>query len=56
MPTSSAEADQLLQSIADLDDAFEAGKLDEAAYQAQRTALKQRLTAIWGDGRCSDSG
>ena len=51
MPPSSAEADQLLQAIADLDDAFEAGRLVEAVYQAQRAELKQRLTAIWGDGR-----
>lgn len=37
----------LLQAIADLDDAYEAGELDEAAYQQQRQALKDRLTAVW---------
>lgn len=37
----------LLQAIADLDDAYEAGELDEAEYQQQRQALKERLTAVW---------
>lgn len=37
----------LLQAIADLDDAYEAGELDEAEYQQQRQALKDRLTAVW---------
>ncbi|WP_420628683.1 c-type cytochrome [Candidatus Leptofilum sp.] len=37
----------LLEAIADLDDAYDAGELDEAAYQTQRQALKSRLTAVW---------
>ncbi|MBK8903738.1 MAG: c-type cytochrome [Anaerolineaceae bacterium] len=37
----------LLQAIADLDDAYEAGELDEAEYQQQRQVLKNQLTAVW---------
>lgn len=37
----------LLQAIADLDDTYEAGNLDEAEYQQQRRELKNRLTTIW---------
>lgn len=37
----------LLQAIADLDDAYEAGELEEDVYQSQRQALKTRLTAVW---------
>ena len=37
----------LLRAIADLDESFEAGNIDEAAYQAQRAELKQRLATIW---------
>jgi mono/diheme cytochrome c family protein len=37
----------LLEAIADLDDAYDAGELDEVDYQAQRQALKTRLTAVW---------
>lgn len=37
----------LLQAIADLDDAYEAGELEEAEYQQQRQELKARLTAVW---------
>lgn len=42
-----AEADELLKAIADLDEAFETGSIDETAYQAQRAELKRRLAAIW---------
>lgn len=45
---SSAAADELLQAIAALDDAHEAGQIDEAEYRAQRDELKRQLTAIWG--------
>lgn len=44
---SSAEADRLLSAIADLDDAYEAGALEEATYQAQRDELKKQLAAVW---------
>lgn len=42
-----AGADELLHAIADLDNRFEAGEIDEATYQAQRAELKQQLAAIW---------
>lgn len=42
-----ANRDALLEEIAELDDAFDAGELDEATYQAQRQELKNRLTAVW---------
>ena len=42
-----AGADDLIQAIAELDDAYESGALDEAAYQAQRAELKERLAALW---------
>ncbi len=38
--------EDLLQDIADLDDAFEAGKIDEAEYKEQRAALKAQLAEI----------
>ena len=41
------ERDALLRQIAVLDDAFEAGRLDEADYRAQRDQLKRRLAAVW---------
>lgn len=43
----SAEADELLRAIADLDDAYEAGTLEEAAYQTRRDELKRQLAAVW---------
>lgn len=39
--------DALLEAIAELDEAYEAGEVDEAEYQAQRQELKTRLTAVW---------
>lgn len=41
------EAEELLYAIADLDDAFEAGELEESSYQHQREQLKGDLAAIW---------
>jgi hypothetical protein len=37
---------RLLQAIADLDDAFEAGSMDEASYRKQRQALKGEALAL----------
>jgi len=37
---------RLLQAIADLDDAFEAGQIDEASYRQQRQALKREALAL----------
>lgn len=39
--------DELLRAIARLDDAYEAGQIEESAYQSQRAELKARLAAIW---------
>jgi hypothetical protein len=39
--------ESLLQRVADLDDAFEAGEIPEAEHQAERAVLKQRLLALW---------
>jgi len=41
------EKEQLLQALVDLDDAFEAGKLDEADYQQRRQNLMTELVDIW---------
>lgn len=40
----------LVKQIAELDADFEAGKLDEAAYQRQRAALKTRLAEVMDHG------
>ena len=42
------DVDALLQTIADLDDAFAEGALDEPAYRARRAALKAQLVALAG--------
>ena len=41
------EADLLLYAIADLDDAYEAGELDDSSYQHEREQLKGDLAVIW---------
>ena len=41
--------DDLLQAIAALDDAYEAGSVSEGRYQHQRAELKGRLVALWKD-------
>ena len=46
-----AGADDLLRAIAALDDAHEAGQIDEDAYQAQRAELKRQLAARWQNDR-----
>ena len=40
-------ADELIQMIAELDEAFDNGELDEAAYHEQRDQLKAELRSIW---------
>ncbi len=42
------DVDALLQTIADLDDAFAEGALDEPAYRARRASLKAQLVALAG--------
>lgn len=41
------DRDALLEEIAALDDAYEAGEIDEASYQRERDALKEALLAVW---------
>jgi mono/diheme cytochrome c family protein len=45
-PAGTASRDRLLQSIAELDDAFEAGKISETEHRAKREKLKARLKAL----------
>lgn len=45
--TEENEINQLLQAIADLDDAYEKGELDEAAYTSHRAQLKTELKVLW---------
>lgn len=41
------DRDALLDEIAALDDAYEAGEVDEATYRREREALKEALLAAW---------
>jgi mono/diheme cytochrome c family protein len=41
------DQDELLQALADLDDEFAAGEIDERTYQRERDELKAELAAIW---------
>ncbi|MBE2220792.1 MAG: c-type cytochrome [Anaerolineae bacterium] len=41
------EIDRLLLAVVDLDDGYEAGNVEEAAYQEQRQKLISQLAAIW---------
>lgn len=43
----SLDRDALLEEIAALDDAYEAGEVDEATYRQERAALKEALLAVW---------
>ena len=47
-PSDEDELEQLLQKIADLDDAHDAGDMETATYQEQRDQLKAQLKALWG--------
>ena len=40
--------EDLLEAIAELDDAFAAGQVPEADYQKERAELKQDLKKVWG--------
>ncbi len=44
---SPSEINELLVAVAELDDAYEAGRLDEDTYQASRTALIEKLVLLW---------
>ena len=50
-PAAPAGADDLLRAIAALDDAHEAGQVEEAVYQAQRAELKRQLAVMWQKDR-----
>ncbi|MFN2136724.1 MAG: hypothetical protein ACK2UK_12270, partial [Candidatus Promineifilaceae bacterium] len=41
------EVDHLLNAVAALDDAYEAGNVDEATYDQRRTKLLNELAARW---------
>jgi len=45
--TSNGETEQLLQAVANLDDAYEAGGMKEVQYQQQREKLISELTGLW---------
>ena len=46
LPPCEDECEELMAAIADLDDLFEAGELDEETYHRRRQALKARLLEI----------
>ncbi|MDX1662776.1 MAG: cytochrome c [Candidatus Promineifilaceae bacterium] len=45
----STEREALLLAIARLDDAYEAGELEQPAYQARRRQLKEQLLLVWDE-------
>lgn len=46
-PYEEMDADELIQALADLDDDYEAGLIDEAEYLRERDELKAELLALW---------
>ena len=42
------QVDDLLYALVSLDETYEAGSLEEAAYQERRAQLIDQLAAIWG--------
>jgi hypothetical protein len=46
-PDQEADQEELLQLLADLDDEFEAGEIEEQEYRRERDGLKAELAAIW---------
>lgn len=48
-PPAKADKETLLRAVAALDDAFEAGKLDEETYQERRALLVERLVPLMGE-------
>jgi hypothetical protein len=49
-PAVAMSRDELLEAVAELDDAYAAGELDEQAYRRERSALLDELRAEWGAG------
>jgi len=48
-PPANADKETLLRAVAALDDAFEAGKLDEGTYLERRALLMERLVSLMGE-------
>jgi len=48
-PPANADKETLLRAVAALDDAFEAGKLDEETYLERRALLMERLVPLMGE-------
>jgi hypothetical protein len=48
-PPANADKQTLLRAVAALDDAYEAGKLDEETYQERRALLMERLLPLMGE-------
>jgi cytochrome c5 len=48
-PPANADRQTLLRAVAALDDAYEAGKLDEETYQERRALLMERLLPLMGE-------
>jgi hypothetical protein len=46
-PVQVMSREELLQELADLDDAFEAGEINEATYHREREEIKADLMRIW---------
>jgi mono/diheme cytochrome c family protein len=46
-PTAAPDPEHLLQTIANLDDAYEDGRINQSQYSQQRAQLKEELIAIW---------
>jgi hypothetical protein len=47
-PARRRSEDELIQAIADLDDAFENGEVEEPVYQRRRAKLKAQLVEVMG--------
>jgi predicted outer membrane protein len=48
-PDAKAERDELAHLIADLDDAYAEGLVNEQAYEQLRARMKKRLLNIWSE-------
>ncbi len=45
--STSSQREDLLQAIADLDDQFESGKIEETEYEQERDTLMSELVSVW---------
>lgn len=53
-PTLNATQDDLLAAVADLDEAYEAGEIDEETYTERRAILRDRLLAVMDSDATDD--